>query len=366
MVRTPGIRGTSAITTRLRQIGDRPGVPALVSAALTTLRALVPADHASYNETDAHGARTLVEPRGADDFPGAEEAFARHFRRHPFLVHVDRISDGRVWCLSELVSRRHFHRLGIYGEYYRHLGVEYQLAIALDATRSRAVGFVLSRGAPDFSSREERLIQALGPHLREAYRTALALEAVGTQYEVVEGVLTTLDVGLVELAADATLEATSPTIARWVAEYFGADVGTGARLPDALTRWLRASESRSRDGVLSPPLPPLVVEGPSGRLEIRLAERADRRVLVLRERRRGLRADVARRLGLTPREAQILALVAAGHSNAQIGLSLGTSPRTIGKHLEAVYRKLDVDSRTAAAARLQMLADEAPGSPGVV
>jgi DNA-binding CsgD family transcriptional regulator len=360
-VSTRDTRGASTITTRLRQIGGEPGVPSLVSAALATLRALVPADHASYNETDPHSARTLVEPRGADDFPGAEEAFARHFRRHPFLVHVGRISDGRVWCLSDLVGRRDFHRLGIYGEYYRRLGIEYQVAIALDATPMRAVGFVLSRGAPDFSSREQQLILALGPHLREAHRTALALEAVGTQFEVVEGVLTTLDAGVVELAADATLEATSPTIVRWMAEYLGADVDAGARLPDPLRRWLRAAESRSRDGVLSPPLPPLVVEGPSGRLEIRLAQRADRRVLVLRERRRGLRADVARRLGLTPRETQILGLVAAGHGNAQIGLSLGTSPRTVGKHLEAVYRKLGVDSRTAAAARLQMLADEAPG-----
>jgi DNA-binding CsgD family transcriptional regulator len=349
------------ISAGLREIGDEPGVPTLVSTALATLRGLVPADHGSYNEIDPRGARTLVAPRGADDFPGAEEAFARHFRRHPFLVHVGRISDGRVWCLSDLVGRRDFHRLGIYGDYYRHLGTEYQLAIALDAAPGRVVGFVLSRGAPDFSSREQHLIRALGPHLREAYRTAVALEAVGTRFEVVEGVLTTLDVGLVVLAPDDTLEATSPTIARWFAEYLGTSVDPGARLPDPLTRWLRAAESRSRDGVLSPPLPPLLVEGPSGRLEIRLAQRADRRVLVLRERRRGLRAEVGRRLGLTAREAEILGLIAAGHSNARIGLSLGTSPRTVGKHLEAIYRKLDVSGRTEAAARLQMLADETPG-----
>ncbi len=47
----------------------------------------------------------------------------------------------------------------------------------------------------------------------------------------------------------------------------------------------------------------------------------------------------------------MLGWLARGKSNAEIAALLGTRPRTVGKQLEQVYRKLGVESRTAAAAR---------------
>ena len=54
---------------------------------------------------------------------------------------------------------------------------------------------------------------------------------------------------------------------------------------------------------------------------------------------------------LTAREAEALRWVAAGKSDAQIGAILGVSARTVQKHLQRVYEKLGVESRTAAAMR---------------
>jgi DNA-binding NarL/FixJ family response regulator len=62
------------------------------------------------------------------------------------------------------------------------------------------------------------------------------------------------------------------------------------------------------------------------------------------------------RLQLTAREAEVLLWMARGKTNREIGIILGTSPRTINKHSEKIYKKLDVDNRTAAAAKaLQFL-----------
>ena len=52
--------------------------------------------------------------------------------------------------------------------------------------------------------------------------------------------------------------------------------------------------------------------------------------------------------GLTPRELEVLALVAQGMTNAQVAGRLYLSPRTVNRHLNSVYRKLGVGSRTAA------------------
>ena len=53
---------------------------------------------------------------------------------------------------------------------------------------------------------------------------------------------------------------------------------------------------------------------------------------------------------LTAREAEVLYWVVKGKINRDIGEILGTSPMTVKKHLEHVYAKLGVETRTAAAA----------------
>lgn len=53
---------------------------------------------------------------------------------------------------------------------------------------------------------------------------------------------------------------------------------------------------------------------------------------------------------LTAREAEVLYWVVKGKTNRDIGDILGTSPRTVTKHLEHVFEKLGVETRTAAAA----------------
>ncbi len=55
---------------------------------------------------------------------------------------------------------------------------------------------------------------------------------------------------------------------------------------------------------------------------------------------------------LTDREREILELVAAGKTNAEIAEAIWIAPGTVRKHLENVYEKLGVHSRTAAVATL--------------
>jgi len=63
------------------------------------------------------------------------------------------------------------------------------------------------------------------------------------------------------------------------------------------------------------------------------------------------RAEVAQ-LGLTTRELQILSWVARGKTNPEIAEILWITPATVRKHLENIYAKLGVRTRTAAAAQL--------------
>ncbi|PWC04366.1 response regulator [Agromyces badenianii] len=58
---------------------------------------------------------------------------------------------------------------------------------------------------------------------------------------------------------------------------------------------------------------------------------------------------------LTVREAEVLSLVAEGHTNREIGRALFLSEATVKSHLVHIFTKLDVGSRTAAVARAREL-----------
>jgi DNA-binding CsgD family transcriptional regulator len=62
--------------------------------------------------------------------------------------------------------------------------------------------------------------------------------------------------------------------------------------------------------------------------------------------RNGGRSDA----GLTPRERDVLRLLVEGHSDPEIAAALFLAPRTVSWHVGHILAKLDVDSRTAAAA----------------
>ena len=103
-----------------------------------------------------------------------------------------------------------------------------------------------------------------------------------------------------------------------------------ARLPEEIVAWLDASQQAGTNGELS-----YDTDGRS--LVIRLL--ADG-VLLVDER--------GHCSTLTPREREILELVADGDTNGQIADRLWISPATVRSHLENIYAKLGVHTRTAA------------------
>jgi DNA-binding CsgD family transcriptional regulator len=94
-----------------------------------------------------------------------------------------------------------------------------------------------------------------------------------------------------------------------------------------------------------------VVGVPLARLYLQAAAR--RRVLNRRSEAPGLkppRAAAAPRL--TPREGEVMGWLTSGKTDREIAALLTCSPRTVQKHLERIYVKLGVETRTAAVMRL--------------
>jgi DNA-binding NarL/FixJ family response regulator len=70
--------------------------------------------------------------------------------------------------------------------------------------------------------------------------------------------------------------------------------------------------------------------------------------------------------GLTPRERQVLALLAGGATNREIGQQLFMAEKTASVHVSRILAKLNVRTRTEAAAvahRLQLATEDAAHNP---
>ncbi|CAG2129303.1 response regulator transcription factor [Cupriavidus plantarum] len=87
------------------------------------------------------------------------------------------------------------------------------------------------------------------------------------------------------------------------------------------------------------------------RLRPLTADTAD--VVVVELARADLPTRATEASSLTPREAEVMLWVARGKTNRDVAEILGMSPRTVNKHLEHVYEKLGVETRTAAVAAAQ-------------
>jgi DNA-binding CsgD family transcriptional regulator len=77
----------------------------------------------------------------------------------------------------------------------------------------------------------------------------------------------------------------------------------------------------------------------------------DQRLAADQSRSDGPGEHALRALGLTPTQARVLRAIAMGRSGVALAGELGIAPRTVHKHLQRIYAKLEVSNRSQAAAR---------------
>jgi len=223
--------------------------------------------------------------------------------------------------------------------------------------------FAAHRSGLDFSERERLLLDLLRPHLVQAFWNAHAVTRLQQTLGGAGHVIERIAPGLIVLTPDARIQQATPQARRWLAQYWGRSRSPG-RLPDRLERWVLASLARlaAANDAPAPPIP-LTLEREGSHLVIRLLHDAQGALLLLEEQSTALDPAALAPFGLSRREAEVLGWVAQGKTNPEIALILGLSSRTVGKHLERIFPKLGVETRTAAAARaLESLRQPAPAA----
>jgi len=183
-------------------------------------------------------------------------------------------------------------------------------------------------------ARAEEVLARLATHVRNAHTARLAREAVDIGGH-----------GVLVIDARGRIAWRSPHAEAWLRQFFPEHGGT----PPA--SW---TESTTRTGVSNT----AAGAAPEFRVErdgIALVGRPVGSVglgefMLLLELRSCSGLERRASAPLTGREAEVLSWLAKGKTNRDIADILGMSPRTVNKHLEHIFEKLGVETRTAAAA----------------
>jgi len=301
---------------------------------LQTLAELVPADFLSWDRvelaTGAVGHQAFpadAEPRGAFD------AIVDTAADHPILAaHAGR--RRHAVRLSELAEAGPLTRSELYRDLLHAAGVEYEIAIGMRTERGDAVVVALGRTEREFSERDRDVLDIACPVLEDALRTTQA------RGRLVHALATDPPPGtaVVLLNRDGEIELSSPDADRWLEEHFAAAEHPGW-LPVPVAEWLAL-----------PPRPPLVSERDGRRLTVRLLP-GDPHALLLEEQVGRFRTDALDRLGLTPRESEVLRAAAVLEGEAEIAWDLFLSLHAVRARLAHLEAKLGVRTASDAVAR---------------
>ncbi|MCB1954849.1 MAG: response regulator transcription factor [Rhodocyclaceae bacterium] len=254
--------------------------------------------------------------------------------------------------------------------------------VLLDAVMPGMDGFEVARALKaDFSTQHIPIVFMTG--LTETEHVVAAFEAGGADYvtkpirpkEVLARISAHMQAARLMKQARSALDAYGQAtlalrpesgritwqtpLARQLMQDF--DLAVGDRAPAAVLAWLESALQQRGEGrdVL-----PLSLARGAKRLVCTLHDRTPEGewLVVMREESDAAAIEaLTAAFRLTGREAEVLYWVIKGKTNRDIGDILGTSPRTVHKHLEHVFEKLGVETRTAAAAlamnRVRALAD---------
>ena len=148
------------VLTVVRGVASARDPDEFARAAVTQLAEVIPSDVVTMNEVDPSAGRTVftMEPETFPIPAGSQRRLADLADQHPLIHHTASTGDGSVHHYG-------FHR-------HQPMGIEFQMAVALPASRPIHVGIVLNRRDSDFSERDRDVLNVLRPHLVQAWFSA--------------------------------------------------------------------------------------------------------------------------------------------------------------------------------------------------
>jgi DNA-binding CsgD family transcriptional regulator len=341
---------------------QRTSCTGFIDAALDELTGIVASDLTTLSICDLEqGTRSVVGRRAESLSAIDREAFDRHFREHPLVRFHSAHPGGPTQRISDCASRHAFRNSAVYADYYRRIGINYVMALPLRIDNANVISVVFNRSHSDFRDGERAVLDAVRQPLAAIYRNLMVFEEAGIGLKCISQLAADGGWQMMRVSLTGRILDASPAALRLLGRFFPATTSLKAGLPEPLFAWF----ARSRHWGLERPAishrQPFTLSHLGSRLTVHFVSDPDDACigyLLMKSERLGVSATQLANLNLSARECEILALVAAGKTNGETATVLAISPRTVQKHLEHIFQKLGVETRTAAAMRALEAVDD--------
>ncbi len=317
---------------------------------ISALRALVPAGFAADASFEVgaplQGGTQRMDPPELRS-PDGDAILAQHMPRSPIVVHFQRTRCEQFTRWSDLQPLSQFLRTALYNEVYRPIGIRDGCSLFLQSGPNclEFVGVGQHKQTPET---HRDMLVSISPHVHQAFRLARTTSAL-VEIAAMKSGANCAERGIVAIDLNGTVTMETAGATRALEKFFPKRIMN--RLPELLAQWISHSEQTMRKATDVPDVRhPLVIERDGSRLTVHLLSKPEQNFLVLEEQRWAIDPATLKSLPLTRREAEVLAYVAVGKTNPEIGIILGISWRTVEKHVEHILERLGVETRTAAAA----------------
>ena len=312
----------------------------------TALPKLIPSDWLSYNEVDLlnpNNTLAILKPESDTFFQQLFPRFKEVVHQHPLIVRQMESANFPVHKISDFLTQEAYHKLELYQDVYRPMGVEYQIAATIRLSPNQITAFALSRRQDDYNERDRTILELLRPHLVVAFNH---LDLTQTQQAILDGT----ELALNELSSATLMVDVQGRILYHTGpgrQWIGA--ANQDRLPAPISDWLdRCLNTGAREVLRQNTV--------DGEIYIRAVPTSspERLLLVLsKENLRSPAVDSPSVSSLSQRQREVARWIREGKTNAEIASIMGISPRTVQKHIEHVFEKLGVKTRVAIATRTQ-------------
>jgi DNA-binding CsgD family transcriptional regulator len=209
-----------------------------------------------------------------------------------------------------------------------------------------SIGF--HRSKRSFTESDLSILTTLSPHIQVAYRNAQQYTKFQHQLNSQSQAFDKLKAIVLTVSGEVRL--ISAAAAKLLDRYFDGEWTNSNQLPDPLNSWVQ-QQLRIQKSEIFAATQPWQIEKHGGKLTIDLLcdFAAEQHLLICTEKSNDF-SPVQRfqSIGLSKREAEVLALVAVGKTNLQIAQQLAIGIKTVKKHVEHIFGKLNAKSRNEA------------------
>ena len=322
------------------------GPATLRERTLTCVEELIPNELTAFDGWDDEGdynGSLWYSPPGT--VPAERiELFAEWADELPTFDVVINTPKDDIFRWSDFVTLSDFHKTSLFNEFYRHFGGETQVLSAKRLAPELLITCSLHRQKIDFNDRECEVLRLITPHLKAAFINARFLNRIDAERRYLDRAVAK---GVVAMDEAGAVIFTSQLAEQWLKKYFGET--WGGAMPAAVRDYVEAYRTTSTGSDYFRPAEPLIVSGSTEELKITVTfDTREREMLVFLEERRPHTVGDFECAGVTRREAEILYWIGRGKTDPEIARLLSISPRTVQKHIEHIFTKMGVETRTAA------------------